>query len=560
MRAPLFLVVALLSVFPLHAAESKTPDEIAATILVRAAAGATLDETSGALARKQFKILHRYSAIGWVEARREDGASPSDAELEELLKEPSVAFVERDQVVRAVASPNDTRWPEQEGMRRLGAERAWDVTQGSPAVVVAVSDTGVALDHPDLRAQLWANPGELPGNGMDDDGNGLVDDVHGWDYSAGDADPSDVQGHGTHVAGIIGAEGDNAEGITGLNWRVRLMAVRFLGDDGSGSTADGVKTVLYAAEQGARVLNMSWGGSGHSRALADALDHAHARGMLAVAAAGNDTTDTDYKPHYPSSYESPTLLSVASSAENGTLSGFSNFGKLSVDLAAPGSSILSTFLAGGYKRLSGTSMAAPMVSGVAALALAADPLLTVTELRNLLLAATNPRDAYSGRLSTGGDLDAGLALELLRQPGLQLWPRRLTLAVGSRFTFSARSAQGGLSYSAEPADRIRIDSRTGEAQALAAGEATVTATTSGGQAVSTERLTLVEPSQNPPGGGCGGTLMRSADQPPLTQAAASLEWLLPFCAALLLPGRRKKAPKRETEVSIKGVRSGASMN
>lgn len=212
-------------------------------------------------------------------------------------------------------------------------------------MVVAVIDTGVDQSHPDLAANTWVNPGENCGgcraDHVDNDGNGYVDDWRGWDFVGGDNDPADDHGHGTHVAGTIGAVGNNGIGIVGVNWNVRLMGLKFLGRDGSGTTADAVSAILYAAPNGADVLNNSWAGGEFSQSLLEAIEFADGRDALFVAAAGNDGMDNDAVPMYPASYEVPNVLAVAASDNGDRHAFFSNFGKRSVDVSAPGVDILS---------------------------------------------------------------------------------------------------------------------------------------------------------------------------------------------------------------------------
>lgn len=285
---------------------------------------------------------------------------------------------------------------------------------------VAVIDTGVDYKHPDLAANMWTNPGEIPGNGVDDDGNGFIDDVHGYDFCNFDGDPADDHGHGTHVAGTIAAVGNNDVGVVGVNWNARVMAVKFLCGSGSGTTSGAISAVLYAADMGARVMNNSWGGGGFSQALKDAITTADQAGALFVAAAGNSSVDNDATPHYPSSYDVPNVMAVAATDHNDARAGFSNYGAVSVDLGAPGVSILSTVPTSGdpccsdpsgYKFLSGTSMATPHVAGAAALALAQFPGSSNLQIKQRLLGTTVPIPALADRTVTGGRLNAHNALD-----------------------------------------------------------------------------------------------------------------------------------------------------
>ena len=351
--------------------------------------------------------------------------------MERLARHPRVEAVEPNYIVRTQVVPNDPRFGELWGLQNIGqtggtgdadidAPEAWDTVTGSSAVVTAVIDTGVDYTHPDLAANMWTNPGEIPGNGIDDDGNGYVDDVHGYDFYNNDANPFDDHGHGTHVAGTIAAVGDNGVGVAGVSWGARIMAVKFLGGpDGSGSISGAISSVLYAADMGARVMNNSWGGGGFSQALADAITAALEADALFVAAAGNDFSSNDTFPHYPSSYDVANVLAVAATDHLDSKASFSNYGAASVDLGAPGVSILSSVPASGapccsdpsgYRLLNGTSMATPHVSGAATLLLAQDPTRTAIGLKNLLMATVDPIPALAGITVTGGRLNVAAAV------------------------------------------------------------------------------------------------------------------------------------------------------
>jgi subtilisin family serine protease len=338
-----------------------------------------------------------------------------------MQQNPRVRVVEPNYIVHALLAPADPLYPALWGLHNTGqsggtpgddidAEHAWNIGTGSRAVKVAVIDTGVDYSHPDLAANIWTNPGEIPGNGIDDDHNGFVDDVHGWDFANDDNDPMDDVGHGTHVSGTIGALAENGIGVAGVNWQVTIIPVKFLGGDGSGTTADAITAIDYATLVGARVMNNSWGGGSYSQLLLDAIDRAGTAGALFVAAAGNATNDNDNFPSYPATYAAPNIVSVAAIDRNDHLASFSNYGHASVDLGAPGVSILSTLPTGKYGTFSGTSMATPHVTGVAALVLSVAPNLTVPLLKQRLLLSTVPIPSLAGITVTGGRLNAARAL------------------------------------------------------------------------------------------------------------------------------------------------------
>lgn len=259
---------------------------------------------------------------------------------------------------------------------------AWNYGVGSTDIIVAVVDTGVDYTHPDLRNNVWRNEREANGRpGVDDDGNGYVDDVYGWDFVRNRANADDDNRHGTHCAGIIGAE-RNGIGVVGINQRVRIMPLKFLSASGSGDTMSAIRAIDYAVANGARVISNSWGGGGYSSLLNEAIQRAISRGIHVVAAAGNESNDNDSRATYPANY--PGVLSVASTDQSDGLSYFSNYGPKSTFIAAPGSGILSTVPGGFYESLSGTSMAAPQVSGAIAVALSVNPEATMSQIRSTL--------------------------------------------------------------------------------------------------------------------------------------------------------------------------------
>ncbi len=305
----------------------------------------------------------------------------------------------------------------------IDAPEAWDITTGSSDVVIAIIDTGIDYNHIDLSANIWTNPGEIAGDGIDNDGNGFVDDVHGWDFANDDGNPLDDHGHGTHVAGTIGAVGGNATGVTGVNWNVKMMAMKFLDGGGSGSTADAIYSINYITmmkrDYGINIVaaNNSWGGGGYSNALYQAVEQANDAGILFIAAAGNEGTNNEVTPHYPSSLTNDNVISVASTTRTDSLSGFSCYGVTSVDLAAPGSYIYSTTPGNNYATYSGTSMATPHVTGVVGLLAAYNPNATAAEIKAAILAGVDEIVSLAGKTLTGGRLNAFKALQALGAGG-----------------------------------------------------------------------------------------------------------------------------------------------
>jgi subtilisin family serine protease len=364
----------------------------------------------------------RIRAFGRIHAEHDrlTGRTVADA-IARYRNHPAVEFIEPNYIVTTLTEPDDPLFSDLWGLHNTGqtggtpgadihATEAWDISTGSNSVVVAIIDTGIDYTHPDLAANIFINTAEIPGNGIDDDGNGFVDDVRGWDFVNQDNDPMDDHFHGTHVAGTIGAVGNNGLGVVGVNWSVRLMPLKFLSSGGSGSTADAVAAIEYATMMHVDIMSNSWGGGGFSDALRQAIQNAMDAGILFVAAAGNSSSNNDIFPAYPASYDLDNIVSVASTTSTDNLSGFSNFGATSVDLAAPGSNILSTLPGGTYGLLSGTSMATPHVSGVLALLRARYPFATFRALKEKLLTSVDHVDALAGLMVSGGRANAARAI------------------------------------------------------------------------------------------------------------------------------------------------------
>jgi subtilisin family serine protease len=351
---------------------------------------------------------------------------PAEEAVKRFASDPDVQYASLDYLVQADVLPNDPGFGDLWGLHNTGqsggtvdadidAPEAWDITTGSSSIVVGVVDTGVDYNHEDLAANMWRNPGEISGNGVDDDGNGYVDDVYGMDAYNHDSDPVDDHNHGTHISGTIGAVGGNGLGVIGVNWQVRIMALKFLGASGSGSTSGAIECINYAVTMTSRgvnirVLSNSWGGGGYSAALRDAIQTAANSGILFVAAAGNSAANNDVSPHYPSSYQVSNVIAVASTDRYDQRSSFSSYGLATVDVAAPGSSVLSTTRSNQYASFSGTSMATPHVSGIAALILASDPTMSFQAIKKLILFSSDSVSSLSGLILTGGRANANNAL------------------------------------------------------------------------------------------------------------------------------------------------------
>jgi len=296
---------------------------------------------------------------------------------------------------------NDPKLKDTWGIHKIEAPAAWGKSKGSRRIVVGDIDTGIDYNHEDLAENMWRNPNPDP----------VKNDVYGYDFFNNDGDPMDGHSHGTHVAGTIGAVGNNNVGTVGVNQKVALMAIKFLSDRGSGSTSAGIKSIDYAVNKGAKIINASWGGGGFSRAMADSIERAKAKGVLFVAAAGNSSANTDRRPMYPAAYESTNIISVAATTSSDGMASFSNYGATTVDVGAPGHKVLSTTPKNRYATYSGTSMASPHVAGLAALILSHRPDLNLEELKAIIMNTGDKISSLDGKTLSGARINARKALE-----------------------------------------------------------------------------------------------------------------------------------------------------
>jgi parallel beta-helix repeat protein len=384
------------------------------------------------------EVTHTYKLVpGLTVVKLPPRVKVEDAVVK-FNKAPGILYAEPNYKVKGLATfPNDPMFVQLWGMHNVGqtggtpdadidAPQAWDIKTNAGDIVVAVIDSGVDYTHPDLAANMWVNPGEIPNNGIDDDGNGYVDDIYGydfctWDDGQTDSDPMDDLYHGTHCTGTIGAIGNNGVGVTGVCWNVKIMALKFIAYDNQGHVADAIACIEYAVEMGAKVLSNSWGCE-YNQSLKLAIDAANTNGVLFVAAAGNSGSDNDWSPVYPASYDCENIISVMATDANDERSIWSypyssNWGATSVDLAAPGSYILSTFptyqtyeMAGRgystyYGMMGGTSTAAPHVAGACALIWSANPTLTHLQVKQIILNTVDELDELEGLCVTGGRLN-----------------------------------------------------------------------------------------------------------------------------------------------------------
>jgi hypothetical protein len=346
-------------------------------LLVKLREGAPPARVAAAHRRLGARVLRDLPQIRWQVV---EVAPARLLEARELYRaEPAFERADFDTARKVAYQPNDPYWPGMGHMLMIGADQAWDTEKGSPSVVIGVIDTGLSFTHPDLAGNLWTNPGEVPGNGLDDDGNGYVDDVHGYDFAYDDPDPNDVYGHGTACAGIVAAIQDNGIGVTGVAPLCRVAGIKTAIDSGYLYDSANVPGMLYCADEGFDVISMSFYSDDVTPAERDAIDYCWSHGVVPVAAAGNDAR---VFPYYPAAYEN--VIAVAALDSGANKAGFSNWGTW-VDVAAPGTSISTVTASGGYTTgFAGTSGACPHVAGLAALLASADPLATNAQVRDAL--------------------------------------------------------------------------------------------------------------------------------------------------------------------------------
>lgn len=352
---------------------------------------------------KATPLNARSFLVEWPVESDLDMASLRDLLITRISREVTLS---RNGLIRKTARPNDSVYALQHHHELIQSEMAWDVLTAAPDVVVAILDTGMHLDHPDLAANLFSIPGEIPSNGKDDDGNGYIDDIHGWDFYYDDQFPVDSDGHGTHVAGAIGAVGNNATGVAGVCWDVNMLSIQVLNREGEGFTSDVIRALEYIEDLPVDLINASFGGYVYSEAEEQAFQRISSLGIWTIAAAGNEKLDTDTDPMYPMGYDNDGIISVAALDESGNPAGYSNFGINSVDIFAPGSSIYSTYLNGNYRYLSGTSLATAIVTGAAALVLQQEnPVSGSFSLRDRILERARISPQLTNLALHGGSLE-----------------------------------------------------------------------------------------------------------------------------------------------------------
>jgi Subtilase family/Fervidolysin N-terminal prodomain/Cep192 domain 4 len=400
-----------------HAAQpgSQRPEFVADEIIVKFRDGTddfTKDLARFRVAGVRKKIFKIIPGLEVVKLRRGVSVEEAISLFEQI---PDVLYAEPNYILHTTANPNITATPNDPsfgslwGLTKINAPAAWNITTGNSSMVVAVLDTGIDYNHPDLSSNMWRNTADCNSNGVDDDGNGYVDDCHGIDVANDDSDPMDDNNHGTHVAGTIGAVGNNGIGVVGVNWNVRIMACKFFDASGSATTEDAIACLEYVKTMKDRGINIvatsnSWGGGDFSQALYEAIDEQRQSGILFITAAGNGNIfgvgqNNDSAPFYPCTYYLPNIICVAASTSTDARASFSNFGRRTVHVGAPGNNILSTLPGNSYGSSSGTSMATPHVSGLAALLKAQDPNRDWRALKNLILTGGNTISSMSNTIS-----------------------------------------------------------------------------------------------------------------------------------------------------------------
>ena len=405
---------------PITQAAEKEETFVVNELLVKYTDGTT--SAAARLANERFgaRVVREFPEIGWQLVELPKNLSVSEAAT--LYSSfAGIEFAQPNYIYKIQATPNDPSYGSLYGMTKIDAPTAWNTTTGSQNVVVAVIDTGVRTTHEDLAANMWRNPGETAANNVDDDGNGYVDDVFGYDFIRNDATPDDEYNHGTHCAGTIGAVGNNSKGVAGVNWNVRIMALKIHDATGNSTAAKIIEAYAYVRLMrlrgvNVRVTNNSYGGCneacGFDQATKDAIDAAGDADILNIFAAGNAATNNDTAPQYPASYTSPSILAVAASNSTDAKASFSGYGATSVDLAAPGVGILSTVSGSdtAYSNFSGTSMATPHTAGAAALLAAAQPNLSAASLKASLINNVNVLANWNGIVKSNGRLNIANAI------------------------------------------------------------------------------------------------------------------------------------------------------
>ena len=454
--------------------------------------------------------------------------------LAEIMINPDVQYVVENKKVHAFQMPNDPETAKQWSIAKVRAADAWNKGVGSREVVVAVTDTGVDYSHGDIKDNMWKNKKEIAGNKIDDDNNGFVDDIYGYDFNGNDADPKDETGsqnpgHGTHCAGILGAVGDNGKGITGMSQKISIMASRFLGADGSGDLMGAVKSIDYATDNGANVISASWGAAvsaTDAQPITEAISRANDKGVVFVAAASNDGKNNDGFEVYPANTPLPNVITVAASNSSDGKPSWSNYGIGKVSLSAPGDAIYSTLPGEKYGNLSGTSMATPLVSGLVGLMLSHNPNLKPTEVKALLQASGSK---VAIETACECRVDAAAVVDRIKAEELTIVPQAATINPNATLQFSAFGGKAPFKF-ASSAETIASIDASGLLTAKGTGEVNVTVTDANNKINQSLRVRVIEPgSDGGDGGGGGGGTEECPLDPQMCEMLCQFQPDLPWC-------------------------------
>jgi thermitase len=495
----------------------------------------TVDEAKAASSQKSLEGArvtdsHEAGSLVKVDLGQKSRAAEARA-LAALMARPDVEYVVENFKLQMFSAPNDPKYAEQWALPKVRAPEAWDVSLGSREVTVAVIDTGTDWNHPDLKANIWTNPNEVAGNNKDDDGNGVVDDVHGYDFLDNDADPNDSvsqqnPGHGTHCAGIIGAVGNNGVGTSGMAQQVSIIPLRFIGPTGQGDLMAAIKAIDYAVAVKADVISASWGAqvaASQATPLIEAIGRADAAGITFVAAAANNGANNDSTPMFPANAEFASVIAVAASDDADGKPSWSNYGKAMVALASPGLNIMSTLPNASYGNLSGTSMATPLVAGLVAL-LKSEAEGSYATLggasAEALLQATGAQVAIETACMCR--VDAAAALTAVKNEKLVVVPSAATFAPNGTTKLAAIGGAGGYTFASGNPSIVEV-AADGTATAKAVGETTISVTDSAGATAQSLVIRVAE------GGGGGGDEECPLGDPTMCQLLCMIDPTLPWC-------------------------------
>ena len=478
---------------------------------------------------KNLKVYDTHETGKLVLVDLDETLNTLESRVKQLSSLQDVEYIVPNIKLHTFDAPNDPQLSSQWALSKVNALDAWEIQVGNSEVVIAVIDTGINWKHEDLVEHIWENPSETPGNGIDDDQNGFVDDIRGWDFRDNDNNPDDETssrnpGHGTHCAGIIGAVSNNGKGIAGIARKVSLMPVRFLGSDGSGDLMSAAKAIDYASNNGADIISASWGAQvarANVGPILEAIERAGEKGVIFVAAAANDGRNNDTREIYPANAGFDNVISVAASDPDDKKPSWSNFGKATVDLASPGLNILSTVPVNNYQNLSGTSMATPLTAGAVALILSQAEedgrALKPIEIRSILQASGTKVEIET---ACACRIDVAAALESVHKDALTIVPNSSTLEINKTKLFYGIGGEAPYTFTSSDSSIASITA-DGTLTAIANGETIVTITDASGNSAQTSKIYVGQTS----GGGGDGQCPFG----PLCDVMCQINPSLPWC-------------------------------